>query len=335
MPSDAYDLPSLSVVVIGRNEGARLVRCLESVHEADYPREKLELIYVDSDSTDGSCATAQSRGARVIPTKAERPSAAAARNSGFRKASHGLIQFLDGDTILNREWLEKAVRAIANSSVSCVFGRVSEIAPASTIYNFWGHHDWYVSPGAAASCGGIALFKREALVRAGGFDESLIAGEETDLCCRIRRDQDATIVCLDEPMVLHDLNMTRFGQYWKRCARTGHAYAEVGRRHSELVSWRRSQRRNIVHVVAGLTALALSIGLWSPWPAIVWTALLSAAVVRNAYRCRERVGTLRGAILYSLHHYLAKLPMALGQIDFWIRQVARRSPRSLIEYRKA
>ena len=53
------DLPSVSVVVIGRNEGERLVRCLESVQAAEYHPEKVELIYVDTDSTDGSCAAAE------------------------------------------------------------------------------------------------------------------------------------------------------------------------------------------------------------------------------------------------------------------------------------
>lgn len=333
--SISRQLPSISVVVIGRNEGQRLIRCLDSIRTADYPDAQIELIYVDSDSTDGSCAAARDHGAMVIRTKSERPTAAVARNAGLRVVSHELIQFLDGDTILDRAWLKRAVQALADPTVACTFGRVDEVAPASTIYNFWAHHDWYVPPGAVESCGGIVLFRTSILREVDGFDESLIAGEETDLCCRIRRDQSLTVVCLDEPMVLHDLNMTRFGQYWRRCARTGHAYAEVGGRHRELVSWRRARWRNVAHVAAGLTALALSIGLWSPWPVVAWAALLLAAILRNAWRCRKRVGTLGGAILYSLHHYLAKLPMVIGQMDFWIRQAAGRSPRALIEYRKA
>ena len=329
------ELERVAVVVIGRNEGERLARCLRSIREADYPQERISLIYVDSASTDQSAEVAGKLGAQVVTIRLARPTAAAARNAGRRIVAERLVHFLDGDTILHREWLKKAVRAMADPTVACVFGRREEIARNATVFNFWAHHDWYVEPGPARSCAGDALFRRDVLERAGGFDESLIAGEEPDLCFRIRHDQGLIILCLDEPMTLHDINMTRFGQYWKRCARTGHAYAEVGGRHPELVSWRRSRLRNVIHVVVGMTALALSIGLWSPWPAIVWTVLLSAAVVRNAYRCRERVGTLRGAILYSLHHYLAKLPMAIGQMDFWIRQAARRTPRSLIEYRNA
>jgi hypothetical protein len=61
--------------------------------------------------------------------------------------------------------------------------------------------------------------------------------------------------------------------------------------------------------------------------------LLAVAIVRNAWRCRGRVGSLRGALLYSLHHYLAKLPIAAGQLDYWHRRWLRRPPRTLIEHR--
>ena len=179
--SISRQLPSISVVVIGRNERQRLIRCLDSIRTADYPDAKIELIYVDSDSTDGSCAAARDCGAKVIQTKSQRPTAAAARNAGLRVASHELIQFLDGDTILDRAWLGKGVKAFAEPSVACAFGRVEEIAPNATVYNFWAHHDWYVPPGPSETCGGIALFRKSALLRVGGFDESLIAGEERDL----------------------------------------------------------------------------------------------------------------------------------------------------------
>ena len=57
------NLPPISVVVIGRNEGQRLVRCLKSVRAADYPPDRIELIYVDSNSSDGSAAAAEELGA--------------------------------------------------------------------------------------------------------------------------------------------------------------------------------------------------------------------------------------------------------------------------------
>ncbi|MGB2988244.1 MAG: glycosyltransferase [Phycisphaerae bacterium] len=327
------ELPRISIVVIGRNEGERLVRCLESVRVADYPRDKVELIYVDTDSSDGSCVAAEKLGAKVIRIRPERPSAAAARNAGLRAASHELLHFLDGDAILDRGWLKKAVAAFADSEVACVFGRVEELSPTATVYNFWAHHDWHVSPGRTEACGGIAFFRRGALLKAGGYDESLIAGEERDLCVRLTRDQHVAIVCLDEPMALHDINMTRFRQYWRRCVRTGHAYAEIARRHPGVQSWRRARWRNLFYALGTPLSLGLSLGLWVPWPIAAWLAFVVLAVLRNALRLRRRVGTLGGALGYSSHHYLAKTPIALGQCAYWLRSALSRKPQSLIEYR--
>ena len=93
--------PVLSVVVIGRNEGERLVRCLESVRAMADPGGPVELIYVDSASTDSSPERAAALGARVLTVRPERPSAATGRNAGWRVAQAPFVLFLDGDTILH------------------------------------------------------------------------------------------------------------------------------------------------------------------------------------------------------------------------------------------
>ena len=80
----------LSVVVIGRNEGARLRRCLESVHamRRDW---NMELIYVDSGSSDGSVALAERLGTKTIVLTPLRPSAALGRNAGWRAATGEIL----------------------------------------------------------------------------------------------------------------------------------------------------------------------------------------------------------------------------------------------------
>ncbi len=332
-PVMSAELPRISVVVIGRNEGQRLVRCLRSVLSADYPQDKLELIYVDSGSTDTSVAAARELGAQVSVISRRRPCAAAGRNAGWRQARHQLVQFLDGDTILNESWLKEAGRAMADPTVACVFGRVEELAPTATIYNLWAHHDWYVPPGPVDTCGGIALFRLGALQQVNGFDETLIAGEEPEICFRIRHNLGLTVLCLNVPMALHDVNMRSFGEYWRRCYRTGHAYAEIAHRHREFVRWRRREWRNIGHVLAVVIFVGLSMWMVSVWPLMIGIALLCVAIVRNAWRCRERVGTFPDALAYALHHCIAKVPIVAGQCDYWLRRLARRRPRSLIEYR--
>ncbi|MEK8017909.1 MAG: glycosyltransferase, partial [Candidatus Parabeggiatoa sp.] len=78
--------PQLSVVIIGRNEGQRLVDCIRSVQAINDPPKNMEIIYVDSDSTDGSPAQAKALGAKVRVVHPERPAAAIGRNAGWRVA---------------------------------------------------------------------------------------------------------------------------------------------------------------------------------------------------------------------------------------------------------
>jgi glycosyltransferase involved in cell wall biosynthesis len=321
------------VVVIGRNEGDRLARCLESVRAAAYPADRRELIYVDSDSTDDSCRIAEGQGAQVIAIRPERPCAAAGRNAGMQAARYDLVQFLDGDTVLHADWLGRAVAAMADNAVTCVHGRVEEMNPEATIYNGWAHHDWYIPAGPTDFCGGIAMYRRSALIEVGGYDEALIAGEERDLSYRLIRDLGAQILCLDAPMVRHDIDMTRFGQYWRRCVRAGHAYAEVGSRHPGLTRWRRTCQRNFAHGLMGLTAVALSLAVRSWIPLAVWVGLLALAIGRQAWRHRRRIGTLRGAVGYAVHIYLSKVPTLVGHLDFFIRRWTGANPRKLIEHR--
>ncbi len=325
-------VPSLSVVVIGRNEGERLPRCLQSIRDADYPRSNLEVIYVDSDSTDGSSARAERLGAKVISLKSPPLNAAAARNAGFRLASCDLIHFLDGDTIVHASWLKTAVRAMDDLTVACVFGRREEVAPCATIFNFWAHHDWYRPPGVAHFCGGDALFRRHVLDSANGFDETLIAGEEPDLCFRIRHCQDMNILCLDAPMVLHDINMTRWQEYWLRSVRTGYAKAAVGIRYHGIPWWQPTRWREPIHAFAVILVGASSLALWSLIPLAIWVTLVVAIFSRNVTRVRPRFCSARGACLYVLHQYIAKLPITIGMCRFWLARALAR-PQQVIEYR--
>ena len=252
--------PALSVVIIGRNEGARLVRCIESVQAMRAPAGGVEILYVDSDSTDGSPARAREMGARVIVVHPERPSAALGRNAGWRAANAPMILFLDGDTILHPEFVAEAAKAFADPQVAVVWGHRREIHPEHSIYNRVLDLDWVYPPGPSEFCGGDALMRRQALEEIGGYDETLIAGEEPEMCRRLRS-RGYAIQHLDLPMTGHDLAITRWSQYWRRAFRAGHAYAEVSDRFRGTGQplWEREVKRTVVHgsAILGLAALVL------------------------------------------------------------------------------
>ena len=217
----------LGVVIIGRNEGDRLVRCLASVDPGRVP-----IVYVDSGSTDASVANARAAGALVQvidPTLGF--TAARARNLGWRHllAHHPqlqYVQFVDGDCEVDAHWLIHAqTHLVANPHCAGVCGRRRERFPEATLYNGLCDVEWNTPIGPALATGGDAMFRVDALQAVAGYRDTLIAGEEPEMCLRMR-EKGWTLARLDHEMTLHDAAMTRFGQWWKRSVRTGHAFAE-------------------------------------------------------------------------------------------------------------
>lgn len=329
-------LPLVSVVIIGRNEGQRLVRCLESVTAMRREGFRVEILYVDSASTDGSPEQARRRGAGVIAVRPERPSAATGRNAGWHAATGDYVLFLDGDTLLHPDFVSHALAAMRDPTVAIAWGHRRELHPEASIYNRVLDLDWVYPPGPAEFCGGDALVRRSVLVAVGGFDATLIAGEEPEMCRRIRA-RGGRILHLDLPMTGHDLAITRFSAYWRRAFRAGHAYAEVADRfrNTDDPLWLRDARRNQAHALA-LIASGCLLALSPVWPGLAPAVggALVALVARTYRRCRWKSDNARTLLLYSLHAHIQQLPIFVGQLAYHVNSRRGRRAR-LIEYKNS
>jgi glycosyltransferase involved in cell wall biosynthesis len=323
--------PALSVVVIGRNEGARLERCLRSIGQMDAPGE-VEIVYVDSASVDGSPARAAAMGAKVIAVHPKRPTAALGRNAGWRAASAEFVLFLDGDTILNPAFVKEALRNL-DETTAIVWGHRREINIQGSIYNRTLDLDWIYPPGITEFCGGDALMRRAVLEQVGGFDETLIAGEEPEMCRRIRS-HGWKIRHIDFPMTGHDLAMTKWSQYWRRATRAGYAYAEVSQRFrgSGLPFWEEDARRNRNRALVLIVLCLLGLTGW--WQFLIVLALFSALVLRTAAKTRWKSPSLYTRLLYGVHSHLQQIPIFVGQLQYWNDRRAGKV-RGLIEYKGA
>lgn len=324
-----------AVVVIGRNEGARLARCLDAVTGAG------AVVYVDSGSTDGSTTLAQGRGAAVVVLDPAVPfTAARARNLGFARAMElqpaaELVQFLDGDCELLPGWLEEGASALqAGPGIAVICGGVRERERERSIYNRLCDLEWRAAPGPSRSCGGNAMMRVAAFRQAGGFAPGLIAGEEPELCVRLRG-LGWGIVRADRDMVLHDADMTRFGQWWRRAVRAGWAYAEGAALHGAPPErhWVRETRSIFfwgVLVPAGALLLAwptrgASLLLLAGWP------VLAGRIYRRAVQAGDAP---RDARLLAGFTVLAKLPQAIGLLQF-LAFTALGRRRRLVDWRVA
>ncbi len=312
---------SIAAVVIGRNEGARMIACLDALTGVS------PVIYVDSGSTDGSVAAARVRGAQVVELDMTQPfTAARARNAGLAALPDGLelVQFLDGDCVLEGGWVAQAEAFLtAEPEVAVVCGRRREMYPEASIYNHLIDDEWNTPVGEARACGGDALMRMDALRAVGGYNADLIAGEEPDLCVRLRQ-AGWRIWRLDAEMTAHDAQITKFGQWWKRTKRAGHAFAEGAALHGTPPErhWVAETRRALVWglavplLITGLIAVVGPVGLLG---ALVYPL----QVVRLAQR---------GGPLWAFFSVLGKFAEAQGALSFYWRSL-RGGQKSLIEYK--
>jgi glycosyltransferase involved in cell wall biosynthesis len=330
--------PLISVVVIGRNEGERLKRCLESVNGMTRHNFQVETIYVDSGSSDGSLGTAAGLGVETISLHSTRPTAALGRNAGW-KAGHGeFVLFLDGDTVLESNFLGSALLNFVDPCIAIVWGHRREVCPNASVYNRVLDLDWIYAPGLTAFCGGDALFRRSILVATGGFDDTLIAGEEPELCRRIVA-MGGRILHVNHAMTGHDLAMHHFHQYWKRASRAGHAFAEVSARFTNtphpfwLEESTHNRTRAMLLLGVPLFALILSLALKNIWPMTALVILSFAIVARTAWKARWKNHDRLTLLLYGIHSHFQQIPIFVGQLQYWLNR--RRGTRAgLVEYKR-
>jgi GT2 family glycosyltransferase len=333
MDEDQIAPDAIGVVVIGRNEGERLKRCLESVHSRSD-----SVVYVDSGSTDDSVAVAQVLVVAVVELDLRTPfTAARARNEGLRKLldlrpALDFVFFVDGDCEVVGGWLEKAGLFLnQHTDVAVVWGFRSERYPEKSIYNLLCDIEWRDYPlGENKFCGGDAVMRVEAIQQVKGYNPELICGEEPELCIRLRQ-RGWRIWRLDEPMTLHDAAIYRFGQWWKRMVRGGYAFAQGVALHGappELHGVLESRR-------AWMWGVGVPVALLVLIPMIGWWALLVLVayplqVIRLALRGRRpsvRENWWRAGALV-----LSKFPEVIGQLRFILDRFRRVQSR-LIEYK--
>jgi GT2 family glycosyltransferase len=329
----ATDRGRIGAVVIGRNEGERLVRCLRSVLPS-IP----EVVYVDSGSGDGSPERARELGVRVIVLERGPFTAARGRQAGVdellrERPGIEYIQFIDGDCVLDPAWVERAVAFLdANPRAGGAFGRRREVRFDESFYSRLIDVDWEMPRGRVHCHGGDALDRVAALRDIGGWSTDLIAGEDPDLGFRMN-DRGWEIHCLPVEMTRHDIAMTRFKAFWKRSARSGHAYAEVYWRNRR-GSGRRWLRTNISILLYGLALPLLLIGsIPLFWPAAVVAGLLIArSWAKLLLMCRGRGLRWGLSLSYATLTQLCKTAQALGVLRYIVGHLTGQR-RSLIEYK--
>jgi glycosyltransferase involved in cell wall biosynthesis len=183
----------LTVVLIGRNEEQFIGGAIESVLAARSRIPSLEVIFVDSASTDRSIEVAQKYPIRILQLKREWPlCVAAGRYTGYLHSHGKYIFFQDGDSHVEADWLADAVDFL---EANPTFGAIAGVLDEEYIDSAGNHHggvknvfrqDLSQDVCLVKHLGGIALYRRHALEVAGPVNPHLPTAEDHEVCMRIR-----------------------------------------------------------------------------------------------------------------------------------------------------
>ncbi|MHB8790246.1 MAG: glycosyltransferase family 2 protein [Desulfobulbaceae bacterium] len=324
----------IGVVVIGRNEGVRLKRCLNSVLN-----QVGRIVYVDSGSSDGSVDYAESIKIEVVRLDMSIPfTAARARNEGFNylvKKHDQLkyIQFIDGDCELLEGWVAIGIQFLeSNSTCAIVAGRTKERHPEQSIYNLLCDIEWNIPAGETEVCGGIFMIRRRAFEQVKGFNPTIVAGEEPELCYRLRKN-NWSIFRLDNIMTLHDAAITSFSQWWTRTVRTGHAYAQNYTLHAHeghLYCFNESAKSWFWAFIFPAIVLILTLTININF--LILFTIYFILFVKIFFNMYKRTANIKHTAIYTFFNIIGKWPQLIGQLIF-IKRILFNKNISIIEYK--
>ena len=323
-------------VIIGRNEAERLPGALASV-----ARETFASVYIDSGSHDDSVAIARANATPVLLLDPARPfTAARARNEGLAALlsidpSLSFVMFLDGDCCLASGFIATAMQAMdVDPLCAVVVGHLAEVTVAPSIYSTLSALEWSTSAGEITDFGNLGgiMFARVADIRAiGGFNDKMIAGEDSELGVRLAL-VGRRVIKVDAPMASHRGDIVRFGQWWRRSVRAGQALAHRFRLHgrSRLQDCRRAYISTIlwggVLPVVGLALAPLTRGL-----SLLVLAAYGMLMMRLTTYYRQRGARLAGALIAAAFGIAAKFANFVGLLRFHFHELRGRT--MLVEYK--
>ncbi|MGB3512839.1 MAG: glycosyltransferase family A protein [Microcoleaceae cyanobacterium] len=321
--------------MIGRNEGDRLIRSLESVVDNVRP-----VVYVDSGSTDGSCEEARKRGVEVVDLDLSIPfTAARARNAGFERMCEKYpeveyVQFIDGDCEVVEGWLEAAAETLdANPEVVAVCGWRRERYPENSVYNRICDVEWRLGPtGMILNFAGDVMIRSEALAKIGGYDNQMIAFEEGELCVRLRQ-AGGILLRIDKNCTLHDADMHSVWQWWKRAKRCGYGLAQISYVYgtsteshfvnSILRIWLWGIMMPIVALALAVPSYGISLLAFGRYPAAMW---------REISRKQKAGYSRTESVAWGISAPMAAIPGAFGMIQFYLDRLSNKEHK-IIEYK--
>lgn len=180
----------ISVYIPAYNCAEFLSRAIEGLLAQSLPA--AEILVIDDGSRDATPEIVGKYPAVKLIRHAKNRGLGAARNTAFQTAQCDLVASLDADCVADPEWLSRLARHFADPKVAGVGGRLIEGNRRKLADRWRTAHmpqDWgelpLRNPKFLFGCNNI--FRKQAVLDAGGYDEAMRTnGEDTDMSRRLR-----------------------------------------------------------------------------------------------------------------------------------------------------
>jgi len=225
----------VSVVIPALNEERYINRCLVSVFEQDYPRDRMEVVIVDNGSTDATASIARQFPVQLI--REEQRGIARARNAGIRAARGEIVAFLDADCIAKPSWLRVLLSGSDDGKIGCFVGDILPMQGGGLISDYI--HDRslisqevLLSSSPPVAAGANIAYRKSVFDEIGYFDEKFTEGEDGDLFWRFVKSKRFQYRFQRQAVVLHP-HPSSVSVLLRRTFRTGKGIAMFRLKHRD------------------------------------------------------------------------------------------------------
>ena len=210
-------LPQVSVIVPIYNGEADLPDLLACLRSQTYPRDRVEYLLVDNNSSDktseilkSAAETAKADGLNLQAlSEAQIQSSYAARNLAIGCAIGDILAFTDADCRPEPQWLAEIVKPFADPSIGIVVGELAALHGDSLLEQYaertqmMSQHFLVEHPFCPYGQTANLAVRRVAFTQVGLFRPYLTTGGDADICWRIQRGTDWKLTTAPQATIRH------------------------------------------------------------------------------------------------------------------------------------
>lgn len=297
----------ISVLIAVKNESRFIGETLTTLSKQDYPKDLLEIIIIDGNSSDNTIEEARKyehefENFKIIENKSEL--SAAGWNLGIKEAKGEVISILSGHVLLEKSYYYKVVKnltanicGIGGKAIPIGFNKISKLVAAAYKSRFGSGGATYISGKKAEKAETISFgsYWKKDLMVVGGFDETVVRGQDWDLNLRLRK--NGFILMFYPDIETRYYVRDSFSSLWKRQFLAGFWKWFINRKSAKHILFR--------HLIPGVFALLLILLTILSFASIISLYILIAMMI--VYIIIVFAASITSGIKFSDMLYMLKI----------------------------